>query len=347
MLSEAVEIMRLLWQGGLRSHRGTYFIVENAQLYSLPKEKLPVYVAAAGAASAELAARIGDGLIIVGAERKVVKAFTESGGIDKPKFGKITVCWDESEKRARRLAREIWPISAMPQALLGELPLPAHFEAASKTVTEDRIAEGIVCGPDPERHIDAIRECERAGCDHVYVHQVGKNQEGFFRFYKDEILPKFGYRNSSKTTFALRGHSMKIRDAMTSEVEYIGPDEPLKNAARRMQLLDIGFIPVCDNGRLVGTITDRDIAVRAVAQGLDLENIRVSDVMTGEVFFCYDDQDLDAAARTMREGQIRRLVVLDRDQRLVGILSLGDLQMFEAEERMRGETPSETSGSAA
>jgi predicted transcriptional regulator len=69
--------------------------------------------------------------------------------------------------------------------------------------------------------------------------------------------------------------------------------------------------------------------------------------MSGEVFFCYDDQDLDTAARTMREGQIRRLVVLDRDQRLAGILSLGDLLMFEAEERMRGETPGETSGSAA
>ena len=189
MLEEAVQIMCLLWEGELKSHRGRYFVVENARLYTLPEEPPPIFVAAGGAKAAELAARIGYGLITAGDEEDVIKQFNTAGGKKKPKYAQVTVCWAKNEKEARRTAHELWPISAMSWPVLSELTIPPYFEEAAKAVTEDKVAEAIVCGPDPKSHIDAIQDCVKSGADHVYVHQVGKDQEGFFRFYEKEVLP--------------------------------------------------------------------------------------------------------------------------------------------------------------
>lgn len=192
MLEEAIAVIRLLWEGGMKSHRGRYFRVENAQVFTLPEKTPPIYVAAGGDKAAKLAARVGDGLITAGDEAKVIKQFNASGGQKKPKYNQVTVCWAKTEREGRRLAKEWWPISAMPWALLSELPIPQHFEEAAKAVTEDAIAERVPCGPDPERHIEAIQKCVKGGADHVYVHQIGKDQEGFFRFYEKEIFPELG-----------------------------------------------------------------------------------------------------------------------------------------------------------
>ena len=194
MLSEALDVIRLLWKGGNRSHRGRYFRVENACLYTLPKEPPPIYVAAGGPKMGQLAARIGDGLITAGDETKVIKEFNAAGGRRKPKYSQITVCWAKTEKEARRTAFEWWPIPAFAWPLLSELALPQYFEEAAKSIDEDEIAESILCSPDAEKHIDRIRELAKSGANHVYVHQVGKDQEGFFRFYEREVLPEFGVR---------------------------------------------------------------------------------------------------------------------------------------------------------
>jgi CBS domain-containing protein len=117
---------------------------------------------------------------------------------------------------------------------------------------------------------------------------------------------------------------MKIRDAMTRDVCMVHPDQSIRDAARLMAQNDIGSLPVQDNDRLVGMITDRDIAVRAVAQGKGAD-ARVSDVMTNEIRYCYEDQDVEEVTRNMGEQRLRRLPVMNRSKRLVGILSLGDL----------------------
>jgi coenzyme F420-dependent glucose-6-phosphate dehydrogenase len=191
MLEESVEVIRLLWSGGFHSHRGTYFEVENARVYSLPPQPPPIYVAAAGPESARLASRIGDGLISVAPIRDVVDEF-DRGKPGRPKLGQLTVCWARTEAEARRTAREVWPTAAIHGAASQELPLPAHFEQLTKDVTEEQIARQIVCGPDPDPHLAAIREYADAGFDHVCIHQVGPDQEGFFRFAQEEILPAFG-----------------------------------------------------------------------------------------------------------------------------------------------------------
>ena len=118
---------------------------------------------------------------------------------------------------------------------------------------------------------------------------------------------------------------MKVREVMTAGAQCITPDQTLQEAARMMKNLDVGPLPVCDNDRLVGILTDRDITVRATAEGQDPKRTRVADILTPDVVFCFDDQDVHDAARLMQENQIRRLVVLNRDKRLVGIVSLGDL----------------------
>ena len=189
-LIEAVEIIRLLWQGGYQSHRGQHFTVENARLYTLPKTPPPIMVAVGGPKSAELAGRLADGMVGTSPKKETMKKFEAAGGRGKPRYGELTVCWAKDEKTARRTAHEIWPTAAMGSSLSWELALPKHFEEVAELVTEDGVTEQIICGPDPAKHFDAIRTFADAGYDHVCVHQVGPDQEGFIRFYEREIIPE-------------------------------------------------------------------------------------------------------------------------------------------------------------
>jgi coenzyme F420-dependent glucose-6-phosphate dehydrogenase len=190
MLEEAIEVMRLLWQGGQQSHEGDWFVVENARVYDLPDEPVDVHVAASGEQAAQLAGRVGDGLIGTSPKKETVSAFDKAGGSGKPRYGQLTVCWAKTEGEAAKTALEIWPNSGVPGQLSQELALPAFFEQAAQLVTEEQIKKQIVCGPDTQPIMDKIDEYVRAGYTHVYLHQVGPDQEGFLRFAKREILGK-------------------------------------------------------------------------------------------------------------------------------------------------------------
>ncbi|HVE76933.1 MAG TPA: LLM class F420-dependent oxidoreductase [Actinomycetota bacterium] len=194
MLEEAVEVMRKLWDGGYKSHRGKHYTVENARLFTLPEQPPEIYVAAAGKKAATLAGKVGDGLISTSPDDEVIKTFTSSGGGSKPRLGGLVVCWAENEQKARKTALEWWPNAGLRGELGQELPLPRHIEQATELVTEEQVAEAVVCGPDPEKHIDKFREYLDAGFDHVYVHQVGPDQNGFFDFYASEVIPKLTAR---------------------------------------------------------------------------------------------------------------------------------------------------------
>ena len=121
---------------------------------------------------------------------------------------------------------------------------------------------------------------------------------------------------------------MKVSDAMTPEVELCTPDDTLKDAAQAMAALGVGLLPVTDNDRLVGMITDRDIAIRGIGMGRGPE-ARVGDVMTADVRYCYEDQQLDEVSAIMGDLQVRRLPVLNREKRLVGIIALGDIALMQ------------------
>ena len=190
MLAEAVDVIRLLWQGGEQSHRGRYFTVEQARIYTLPDEPPPLFVAADAENAAKLAGEKADGLIGVAPDAELVDVFAGAGGKRKPRYGQVTVCYAGREAEARKIAHEWWPTSGLKGNLSWEIKTPTLFGQAVKSVEEDDVAESIICRPDPKRHLDAINKFVDAGYDHVYVHQVGPDQEGFFRFYTERILPE-------------------------------------------------------------------------------------------------------------------------------------------------------------
>jgi coenzyme F420-dependent glucose-6-phosphate dehydrogenase len=190
MLEEAVEIIRTLWQGDTLTYRGEYYTVENARIYTLPEQLPPILMAASGPRAAECAGRIADGLITTTPDAELLKQFEAAGGNGKSSYGQLTVCWAQDEASARRIAYKYWPTAAVKGELTQELATPTHFEQAAKMVREADVAEAIICGPDPERHIAGVKEFIDAGYEHVYVHQVGPDQTGFFRFYEREVLPK-------------------------------------------------------------------------------------------------------------------------------------------------------------
>jgi CBS domain-containing protein len=130
---------------------------------------------------------------------------------------------------------------------------------------------------------------------------------------------------------------MKVQDILTKSFEVIRPDASICEAALKMKDCDIGMLPVCDGERIVGAITDRDLSIRAVAEGRDPNTTKVSDVMTPGVSYCFEDQELGEAAKVMEEKQIRRLPVLNRSKRLVGIVSLGDFAIRSEEGRLTEE----------
>ncbi len=191
MLAESIELIRLLWQGETASWDGDWYTVENARIYDVPDPLPDIYVAASGPAAAELAGNIGDGFIGTSPEAETLKTFDDSGGAGKPKYGQASVCWAPTEEEGVRTVKEIWPTAGVPGELSQELPSPKHFEQVSKLVTEDALKESVVCGPDAQRHIELIQEYIDAGYTHVYLHQIGPDQEGFFDFYRREVLPHF------------------------------------------------------------------------------------------------------------------------------------------------------------
>jgi CBS domain-containing protein len=146
--------------------------------------------------------------------------------------------------------------------------------------------------------------------------------------------------------YSPRRRAMQVRDVMTRGAECVTPFSTLQEAARKMRELDVGPLPVCQDDRLVGMITDRDITVRATADGCDPKTTRVEDVLTPGVVYCFEDQDVQDAAGLMTTNQVRRLVVLNHEKRLVGIVSLGDLAVETGDERLSARTLENVSLSA-
>lgn len=191
MLEEAVEVIRLLWEGGVKDYEGRHYVVENAQIYTLPDEPPPILISGFGPKAIQLAGKIGDGYVNVAPDKEMLDLFRSSGGGGKPAHGAFKVCYGDDEAECVRTAHRLWPNEALPGELPQVLPTPRHFEQATQLVTEEMISESLPCGPDPEPHREMLRQFADAGYDEVYVQQIGPNQKAFFDFYEKEILPEF------------------------------------------------------------------------------------------------------------------------------------------------------------
>ncbi len=117
----------------------------------------------------------------------------------------------------------------------------------------------------------------------------------------------------------------QIKDVMSTNFKWMAPDSPVAQVAQQMKDLDCGFMPLAENDKIIGMVTDRDITLRAVAEGKDPQKTKARDIMTAKTYYCYDDQDIEEVCNNMGEIQVRRLPVVNRDKRLVGIVSMGDL----------------------
>jgi CBS domain-containing protein len=125
---------------------------------------------------------------------------------------------------------------------------------------------------------------------------------------------------------------MKVQEIMTTNVECVSPDAGLLEVANKMKTLDVGFLPICESDRLAGTVTDRDIVIRGLAGGKDINTVKARDIMTNDVFWCFEDEDIKAVASKMREKEVRRMLIMNREKRLVGVVSIGDISKVEEKE---------------
>ncbi|MFB8267402.1 LLM class F420-dependent oxidoreductase [Streptomyces sp. NPDC055955] len=192
MLEEAVHVMRRLFTGDQISHRGKYYTVENARLFTVPDEPVPIDVSAFGSQAAELAGRIADGLITMAPDTAAIERFRRSGGGTKPVAAGLKVCWGTDATEAVRIAHRLWANAHLPGELAQILPTPRHFEQASELVTPERVEANLTCGDDVDAHVTAVKEYVDAGFDTVYVNQIGKDQQGFFDFYRTKVLSQLG-----------------------------------------------------------------------------------------------------------------------------------------------------------
>jgi G6PDH family F420-dependent oxidoreductase len=190
MLEEAVEVIRLLWQGGYQTHRGKHYTVENLRIFDLPDEPVEIAVAAMQPKAAELAGRIGDALVNVAPTEEIIGKFEDAGGEGKPKYGQITVCYAASKEEAKRIAFDQWPNTLVEGSASQELPLPSDFEQLVTDRDADELEGALTLGPDPDEYLDQLREYDEAGYTHAYFHQIGPDQDAFLEFARNELLVK-------------------------------------------------------------------------------------------------------------------------------------------------------------
>src|SRR5215218_4258930 len=188
MLEEAIEVMRTLWEGGQRSHRGRHYTVENARIYDLPDEPPPVLVSGFGPKAVKLAARIGDGFATTSPDKESIDLFRSEGG-KGPVHAGTKVCFMDSEEKARKTAHRLWPNEALPGELAQILPTPSHFEQACELVEPDMLVTPV--GPDLDAHAQSLQEYADAGVDELFVQQIGPEKDAFFERWAPEILPRF------------------------------------------------------------------------------------------------------------------------------------------------------------
>ncbi|MDN3258495.1 LLM class F420-dependent oxidoreductase [Streptomyces sp. CSDS2] len=190
MLEEAIEVMRRLFTGEEVSHHGTHYTVENARLYTVPDEPVPIDISAFGPKALSLASRVGDGFITMMPDQEMVGRFRDGGGGTKPVSGGTKVCYGTDRDACVRTVHRLWYNELLPGEMGQVLPSPRHFEQLHELVTEDMVREKVVCGDDADQHVSTLRAFADAGFDRIYVNQIGPDQRGFFDFYRTKVLPQ-------------------------------------------------------------------------------------------------------------------------------------------------------------
>ena len=176
--------------GGSAEPAGVHYRVSNARVYDLPDAPPPVYVSGFGPKATKLAARCGDGYCTTTPDAELIGLYRSEGGTGPVQAG-AKVCFGHDERTARHTAHRLWPNVGLPGELAQVLPTPTHFEQAAELVTEEAVAATVPCGPDLDRHVDALREYQQAGVDELFVQQIGPEQDLFFDEWAPAVLSAF------------------------------------------------------------------------------------------------------------------------------------------------------------
>ncbi|RIK96366.1 MAG: LLM class F420-dependent oxidoreductase [Proteobacteria bacterium] len=188
LLEEAVDIIRLLFEGRMASYEGQHIQLESARLFDLPDAPPEILLAAGGPQAARIAAEKADGLVASETDPDLVSVYRDAGG-DGPCYVEVSMCWSQSEDEARETLHRYSRWSGLGWSVLAELPTPRAFDEASQSVRPEDVAEDTPHGPDTTRYVEAIGEAIDAGFDHVVLHQVGPKQSDFLRFFEQELMP--------------------------------------------------------------------------------------------------------------------------------------------------------------
>ncbi|WP_422743764.1 TIGR03557 family F420-dependent LLM class oxidoreductase [Mycobacterium sp. WMMD1722] len=190
MLEEAIDVIRLLHSGREVSHHGLHYEVQDARIYTLPENPVPIYISGFGPQAAEFAGRLGDGFCTTMPDADLIKTFRNSGGGDKPVQAGTKVSWDRDADKALEIAHRLWFNEVLPGQLAQTLPRPRDFADAGTLVPPDMVGDSMVCGPDVDKHVAQVREFLEAGVDEIYVQQVAPDSEGFFTAWERDVLPQ-------------------------------------------------------------------------------------------------------------------------------------------------------------
>ena len=188
MLAEAVDIIRALWSGGVHTIAGKHFVLNHAQLYDVPEGPLPLVIGVSGPKSVELAAEKADGIMATEAEKDLVAEFRKAKG-GGPAYAEAVTAYAASEEEGLRIAHERFRFSALGWQVNSELPTVAGFEAATKALRPEDLAQSIAAGPDVAKHVAMVKKYADAGFDHIVLTAPGPDQAGFLRFFAEELKP--------------------------------------------------------------------------------------------------------------------------------------------------------------
>jgi G6PDH family F420-dependent oxidoreductase len=189
MLEEAVEVIRLLWSGKDVTHHGKYYSVENARIYTLPKQQPQILMSAFGPLAADLAAKIADGFISTQPDKEMLDRYRSGAKPGTTSQVGFKVAWAPTEDEGIELAHTIWPNAGLPGELAQILPTPQHFEQASTLVTQDMTRESVTAGNDPAKHVETFKPYTDAGFDEIYVANMGPHYADMLKRYGEDVLP--------------------------------------------------------------------------------------------------------------------------------------------------------------
>ena len=191
MLSEAIDVCRTLWNGGVHSWQGEHFVIDHARLYDLPDRPIPLVVGVSGPHSVALAAAKADGIMATEAKAELVDGYrTQARAKDGPRYAEAILAVAPSEEAGLELARRQFRFSALGWAVNSELPTVEGFEAASQFIRPSDMAELVSAGPDPEVHLAGIRKYLDAGFDRIVLTAPGPDQQAFISYFERELKPR-------------------------------------------------------------------------------------------------------------------------------------------------------------